>query len=785
MRVALTITLIILGCDTGPPVPPDASPRPSGDVDAAVFTPCFDQTECSVGEFCQIPEGAFSGECRPGCDADDDCEGDTVCDVARYTCVPRPCVDDGECPNGYCDPDAAACLPSGCSSTRPCPQIDDRVWICEPRTHDCWPLLPCCAPDGTCSLAVEGLCPEDAQQLPAESTCAPNPCERRCARDRDCPLGQYCAPGAARCRDGCRLDRQDACEIWQYCHDETRTCVDRPGCQSDDDCPPPLEGCDLATGGCRLPCSMKTQCSCVADEDCPSDMICDADFVCAPRPCVNDADCPPIARCERDTGLCVDFECSEDADCPFEERCDFNAGLCVADGCVDDLLEENDSLDAATDLDRLPGLAVDGAVPYDADGLAVPAALAACAGDVDMYCLTVSEGDRLEAEAVIDAGAHRLELAWMGPGDRAVGSIGHALQAETTPARLDNARVGRQCVRVTGDRRDAGAYRLVIRRVALADFCAADPDPGEAHDRAAPMLDVGAADGVPDRRFVAEGLICGVEDDWYRFPVATPDARVCVTLDGFRHRAADLNLELFVADPAVPRVGASMSVWDVESIDIPKGAAAQGEHVVRVSREIGADTPYRLTATVTPPDAVWPPDWREGGGNDHPDQAVHFGAEHLAMCDTWLCGEQDFDYFTIIVPAGEDRTIGLAHDPEHDGRAFLDVLGAERDGVPDFGGMRRADEPLGSVQCVNLRGGERDQMVTLRVFGAGMWAGDDERLDYALYVIPTDLAGLDPADPNARFEYRGGCLLLGAADLPSCPLRDPFADGCWPVMALE
>lgn len=174
------------------------------------------------------------------------------------------------------------------------------------------------------------------------------------------------------------------------------------------------------------------------------------------------------------------------------------------------------------------------------------------------------------------------------------------------------------------------------------------------------------------------------------------------------------------------------------------------------------------------------------GGNDNPQQAVNLGPRDVAICDTWLCREGDEDYFEIVVPAGEDRTVFVEYRNQEDGRVFIDVEGPERDPIDvNFGGFRRSSEPQGNHQCINLRGGAQAQRVIVRIFANHVLEDGDDRLDYSLLVAPTDMAGLDPADPASLIEHQGECVTLGADDLGTCPSDNPFADGCWPFMALE
>ena len=105
-------------------------------------------------------------------------------------------------------------------------------------------------------------------------------------------------------------------------------------------------------------------------------------------------------------------------------------------------------------------------------------------------------------------------------------------------------------------------------------------------------------------------------------------------------------------------------------------------------------------------------------------------------------------------------------------REILDSRGnptVECDVLLESGTMGRAAVPsgasTGSREAIELRDG-------------------DDRVDYSLLIVPTDLSDLNPENPQAGFE-QGECVNLGAGDLGACPFDNPFADGCWPHMALE
>lgn len=487
--------------------------------------------------------------------------------------------------------------------------------------------------------------------------------------------------------------------------------------------------------------------------------------------------------------------------------------------CVDDGYEDNDAVIGGTDLAAINGVGENGEVPYSEDGIEVPSPdenpLQICTFDDDYYCLDLEAGDRLEAWAQGQvAGEARVRI--VDADGRNVGAEGLlvAEEANPIPAELLGALEGRYCVVVDGQGAAQGGYRFWVRRVAVANLCENDPElvdgVNNTADTATALIDI-QPDLAPNRRFeYRNALICGDEDDWYEFNVAERRSRVCVMVDGFRHDNADVDIELFrpgAAGQACVRtadcdpgthcinrvcrasIESSEGNFDSEQIDVTKRVIGNndGEYKLRVYRGApGDDVAYRVLATVTPEDAVCGPDWQEraNGPNENAAQAVDLGLGQASICDTWLCHEGDEDYYRVTVPAGQDRTIFIEYANQDDGRVFMDVTGAELDGDPDFGGFRRSAEAQSDNQCINIRGGAEDQEVVIRLFANLALDDGDDRVDYSLRVVPTDLSDLTADNPEARFE-QGECVNLGAPDLGSCPFDNPFADGCWQHMTLE
>ena len=85
------------------------------------------------------------------------------------------------------------------------------------------------------------------------------------------------------------------------------------------------------------------------------------------------------------------------------------------------------------------------------------------------------------------------------------------------------------------------------------------------------------------------------------------------------------------------------------------------------------------------------------------------------------------------------------------------------------------------TQCININGGSVDTDLEFGVASLFNFADDgDERIDYSLRVVPTDLV----ANPD------GECARFGANEFSACAAGDPgqadfaFAQECWPTVYL-
>ncbi len=286
-----------------------------------------------------------------------------------------------------------------------------------------------------------------------------------------------------------------------------------------------------------------------------------------------------------------------------------------------------------------------------------------------------------------------------------------------------------------------------------AELAGRNDGPGEA----TPLGDANRID-------VADGRLCNTDpddpdEDWYRFDVNEADARVVVTLR-FDAAQGDLDLRLFDGVTGV-QLADSSTRYETELIAQPRGQVPVGPYLVRVSSPRGSQIPYRLTVTVVPPVRPCTPDFQEGAdGNDNMQSAVALGAREVRMGDAWVCAAErrTGDWFRIDV-GNRDRTIHLSYARNSDGQLQLAAM------TQDLRAFVESVEVQTAVQCINVRANGNNTPVYLNVAASTVFSDGDDRVDYVLQVVDTDLN----ANP------RGACDLLSAGlfDFVSWPTLRP------------
>lgn len=416
----------LAGCDDGGPSGDGGTGgsaggggAPGAGGDAGPDDGCLADDDCTEGEYCRFADGAFEGECVPGCRLDpDDCEDGFRCDPDRRECVREveceendDCDDGAECVEGRCAP------PEGCTvEPDSCPEGQ----VCDPDTRECVEPTPvvCCLPDAMCEQTTDVACEAaGGEARVGVAGCSPNPCIDGCRRDADCGDGEYCDTDTGACEAGCR-QKPDDCGNARYC-DPSHTCVEAR-CVADDDCDG-LGGefyCQTEVSACRRACE--------ADDECPEG-----------------------------------FECADD-------------GRCVRIGCADDEAEDDDGADQA----RAVAFDEAGAAPpqagrlcpLDDDWYAVELPEAGDRVRAELSCGGDAEAPDLALE-LVDADGRRVAGA-NEPG------CGETL---VWPGGGDPGAAGTFYVRVFGPAPMAGVdYDLRIARLPPADAC--DPDDAEEDD---------------------------------------------------------------------------------------------------------------------------------------------------------------------------------------------------------------------------------------------------------------------------------------------------------------
>ncbi|MCK6573194.1 hypothetical protein L6V77_19100 [Myxococcota bacterium] len=471
---------------------------------------------------------------------------------------------------------------------------------------------------------------------------------------------------------------------------------------------------------------------------------------------------------------------------------DVSGVVCDDDGHT----EPNDEPGTAVDLDLLPDISAGGRLVPDALH-GVPLDLALCPGDVDTFCLIADRDDALSATLTTASGAG---LRWLdGFGDPLTALIpGQPPGAAPVPQQLGRVAGGRYCLQVAGG---GGPYTLSVRRDVPAMFaCAADvaetdPATGRRNDTAATATLAPPEGAAPERFAIGDGYFCDVgetaDEDWYAYTPAPAGARLCVTVSGFADAGGDVDLEIYlpgVDEEALPcedddacfegercvegacllpyataATRTANEMWYRGRFQPAPGSGAEYYRLVR-GLPPGEGVPYRIDVSNVPDAENCGQDGPERTGqNDTPETGTALGPREIGLCDAWICPNERVtgDFYDVTVPAGADRTVFVDFDDVNEGRIYLYGTGPQPDPADGLSGFVRSELALGGQQCINLRGGARDQVFSIQVTADRMFAS---RVDYALRVVETDL-DRRPA---------GDCVELGGPNLPTCPLRSEW-----------
>ena len=149
---------------------------------------------------------------------------------------------------------------------------------------------------------------------------------------------------------------------------------------------------------------------------------------------------------------------------------------------------------------------------------------------------------------------------------------------------------------------------------------------------------------------ITNGVICPGDSDWYRIN-ATTGTRVDVTLDGFRHSAGDLDLQLVSSTGAI--VASSAGTTDVETAGLC--VAAAGALYARVFGYATAAAPSYGLRVATMPGACCVDDAGE------PDDTRTTSRAGGADFDGTVCPRDD-DWITVDVAAASTLTATIIFD---------------------------------------------------------------------------------------------------------------------------
>ena len=298
------------------------------------------------------------------------------------------------------------------------------------------------------------------------------------------------------------------------------------------------------------------------------------------------------------------------------------------------------------------------------------------------------------------------------------------------------------------------------RNPLVAD-CAADVQEfAQRNDRP----DSAVALGNGNRFDVADGRLCaGVggppDEDWYRFQVEEPSARIAVTLT-FDAAVANLDLRLFDAADGV-QLARSSTAWGTELVAIPRGERGPAEYLVRVYAPGGDEAPYRLSVRVLPTARPCVPDDYEGPiGNNVQANALAVGPGAVRAADAWICQDErrTGDWYQLGV-SNKDLTVHIAYDRATDGQLRLAAT------IQDLSLFEESLEAQTTVQCINIRANGVPTPVFVNVAASTVFSDGDDRVDYLIQVIETDLQ----ANP------RGACDTLSGGQ---------FGFVTWPLLDL-
>ncbi|MCA9544516.1 MAG: PKD domain-containing protein [Myxococcales bacterium] len=285
------------------------------------------------------------------------------------------------------------------------------------------------------------------------------------------------------------------------------------------------------------------------------------------------------------------------------------------------------------------------------------------------------------------------------------------------------------------------------RNPLVAD-CAADPAEINGRNDAPENATVLGAD---NRYVVDNQTICNnaaaADVDYFRFTIDENNARLVVRL--LHNRAAgDLDLRLYNAANG-GQIADSSTAFDTEIIDVPRGQLAQGDYLLRVRSRAEAQGDYQLEVTVVPPSDPCVDDaWEGPNGNNVLGSAVPLPGE-ARLGATWVCSAErrTGDWFRVDL-TDTDKTVHIRYARDVDGQLRLAAMNG------DLSAFTESLEVQTNAQCINLRATGQNTPVFLNVTASTVFSDGDDRVDYVLQVVDTDL----DQDPRGACDTLSGGL---------------------------
>ena len=256
----------------------------------------------------------------------------------------------------------------------------------------------------------------------------------------------------------------------------------------------------------------------------------------------------------------------------------------------------------------------------------------------------------------------------------------------------------------------------------LAELSSRDDDPSRARDLQSSQT----------------GLICsavGAEDiDWYRFTIERDNQRFTARLLSDQ---PGMTLGLFRAIDG-GQVESSTGNYEDALIALPRGQLSPGDYLLKVNhrlRDRAPEVDYTLVYSLIDPDPPCVPDtWEGESGNNQRGLATVIGAEEIRFGDAWICQDERNvgDWFTINLE-GADKTVHIGFQPSSDGQLELAIMDQGLTRYTESAALQK------SAQCINIRANGQTGLLFLRVTASTIYADGDERVDYTMQVLDTDL----------------------------------------------